>query len=166
VEAKSISCFASTGTIGITAFESAIKGNDIMNTSTTWTPRVLSILRIVSGYALLLHGTAKLLGAPHVPMFDGLQIASLMGVAGIIELVAGALLLIGLFTRFAAFIASGFTAAAYFMGHVAPKGELLFPLLNGGEAAVLFCFIFLFIAFAGAGPWSVDAMRGKDLQTV
>lgn len=136
------------------------------STSMTWTPRVLSILRIVSGYVLLLHGTAKLLGVPHVPMFDGLQIASLSGVAGIIELVFGALLVIGLFTRIAAFIASGFTAAAYFIGHVATKGELLFPLLNGGEAAVLFCFVFLFIAFAGPGPWSVDAMRGKSLQTV
>ncbi|HWL29690.1 MAG TPA: DoxX family protein [Burkholderiaceae bacterium] len=134
--------------------------------TTTWTPRVLSILRIVSGYVLLLHGTAKLLGAPHIAMFDNLQITSLIGIAGIIELVFGALILIGLFTRFAAFIASGFGAAAYFIGHVAAKGALLFPLMNGGEAAVLYCFIFLFIAVAGPGPWSVDAMRGKSPQTV
>ncbi|WP_442595670.1 DoxX family protein [Parapusillimonas sp. JC17] len=127
-----------------------------------WTPRVLSILRIVSGYMLLLHGTAKLLGAPHVAMFDNLQIASLYGIAGIIELVFGALLLVGLFTRISAFIASGFTAAAYFIGHVATKGSLLFPLLNGGEAAALFCFIFLYIWMAGPGPWSLDAMMRKD----
>lgn len=133
--------------------------------TTIWTPRVLSILRIVSGYMLLLHGTAKLLGTPHIASFDNLQITSLSGIAGIIELVFGALLLIGLFTRFAAFIASGFGAAAYFIGHVATKGLLLFPLMNGGEAAVLYCFVFLFIFVAGPGPWSVDAMRGRVPQT-
>jgi putative oxidoreductase len=133
-----------------------------MNESTAnWAPRVLSILRIVGGYTLLLHGTAKLLGIPQVPMFDGLQIASMYGVAGIIELVFGALLLVGLFTRFSAFVASGFTAAAYFIGHVATQGNLLLPLMNGGEAGVLFCFIFLYIVFAGPGPWSIDAMRHK-----
>jgi putative oxidoreductase len=134
--------------------------------TTIWAPRLLSILRIVSGYALLLHGTAKLLGMPHVAMFDNLQITSMLGIAGIIELVCGALLLVGLFTRFVAFIASGFGAAAYFIGHVSAKGALLFPMLNGGEAAVLFCFIFLFIAAAGPGPWSIDAMRGKAPQAV
>lgn len=127
-----------------------------------WSPRMLSVLRIVSGYTLLLHGTAKLLGVPHVPMFADLQITSLIGVAGVIELVFGALLLVGLFTRVSAFIASGFAAAAYFIGHVAGNGQVLFPLLNGGEAAVLFCFIFLYIFFAGAGPWSIDAMRHTD----
>lgn len=131
-------------------------------TLASWSPRILSVLRIVSAYLLLLHGTAKLLGVPFVPMFADLQIASLYGVAGIIELVFGALLLVGLFTRFSAFIASGFCAAAYFIGHVAGKGQLLFPLLNGGEAAVLFCFIFLYIVFAGPGPWSIDAMRHYD----
>lgn len=127
-----------------------------------WSPRMLSVLRIVSGYTLLLHGTAKLLGVPHVPMFADLQITSLIGVAGVIELVFGALLLVGLFTRVSAFIASGFAAAAYFIGHVAGNGQVLFPLLNGGEAAVLFCFIFLHIFFAGPGPWSIDAMRHTD----
>lgn len=127
-----------------------------------WSPRMLSVLRIVSGYTLLLHGTAKLLGVPHVPMFADLQITSLIGVAGVIELVFGALLLVGLFTRVSAFIASGFAAAAYFIGHVAGNGQVLFPLLNGGEAAVLFCFIFLYIFFAGPGPWSIDAMRHTD----
>ncbi len=127
-----------------------------------WSPRMLSVLRIVSAYMLLLHGTAKLLGVPHVPMFANLQIASLGGVAGIIELVFGALLLVGLFTRVSAFIVSGFAASAYFIGHVAGNGQVLFPLLNGGEAAVLFCFIFLYIFFAGPGPWSIDAMRHTD----
>lgn len=131
------------------------------NACTIWTPRVLSILRIVSGYLLLLHGTAKLFGVPHVGMFDGLQLASLMGVAGIIELLCGALLLIGLFTRPAAFLASGFTAAAYFIGHVAAKGALFLPVLNGGDAAILYCFAYLYIFFAGPGPWSVDSARNK-----
>ena len=127
-----------------------------------WSPRLLSVLRIVSAYLLLLHGTAKLLGAPHAPMFADLQLASLYGVAAVIELVFGTLLLVGLFTRVSAFIASGFTAAAYFIGHVAPNGQLLFPMLNGGESAVLFCFVFLYIVFAGPGPWSIDAMRQPD----
>lgn len=125
----------------------------------TWTPRLLSVLRIVSAYLLLLHGTAKLLGIPHVPMFDGLQLASMYGVAGIIELVFGVLLLVGLFSRISAFIASGFAAAAYFIGHVAGKGSLFLPMLNGGETAVLFCFVFLYLVAAGPGLWSLDALR-------
>ncbi|MBP6019769.1 MAG: DoxX family protein [Burkholderiaceae bacterium] len=129
---------------------------------TTWTPRLLSILRIVSAYLLLVHGTAKLLGIPHVTMFDSLQIASMYGVAGLIELIFGALLLVGLFSRVSAFIASGFTAAAYFIGHVAASGNLLLPILNSGEAAVLFCFVFLYLAVAGPGPWSLDAMRNTS----
>ncbi|NYT65708.1 DoxX family protein [Alcaligenaceae bacterium] len=132
---------------------------------TTWTPRMLSILRIVSAYLLVVHGTAKLLGIPHVAMFDGLQINSIYGIAGLIELIFGALLLVGLFSRVSAFIASGFTAAAYFIGHVATKGSLLLPILNGGETAVLFCFIFLYLAVSGPGPWSLDAMRKTSKQS-
>ena len=128
---------------------------------TIWTPRVLSILRIVSGYCLLWHGTSKYFGFPGSAI-ENLQIFSLMGIAGLIELVAGVLLIIGLFTRGAAFVASGFTAAAYFIGHVATKGSFFFPTMNGGEASVLFCFIFLYLAVAGAGPWSIDAMRNKS----
>lgn len=131
------------------------------DTCTLWSPRVLSILRIVSGYCLLWHGTTKYFGFPGAAI-ENLQIFSMMGIAGLIELIAGILLVIGLFTRGAAFIASGFTAAAYFIGHVASKGTLLFPSLNGGEAAVLFCFIFLYITVAGAGPWSIDALRNKS----
>jgi putative oxidoreductase len=131
------------------------------NTCTIWAPRVQALLRIVSGYMLFWHGTAKLLGVPHVPMFDNLQIMSLMGLAGIIELVFGLLLFVGLFTRFAAFIASGFAAAAYFIGHVAPSKQFLLPMLNGGETAVLFCFIFFYFIFAGPGAFSLDSMREK-----
>ena len=124
-----------------------------------WTPRLLGILRIIAGFLYLQHGTAKLFGAPHVAMFDGLQVMSLMGVAGILELVGGALLLLGLFTRPVAFILSGQMAAAYFMAH-APQGFL--PILNGGELAVLYSFIFLYFAAAGGGAFSIDGLRSKE----
>jgi len=126
----------------------------------TWAPRVLSILRILAALLLLQYGTAKLLGFPAVPMFQGIKLFSLYGVAGLIELVGGALLLIGLFTRPVAFILSGEMAAAYFIGHF-PKGFI--PLLNGGNEAVLFCFVFFYFIFAGGGPWSVDAVRRSAL---
>lgn len=123
-------------------------------------PAALSVLRIVSAYMFLLHGTAKLLGVPRIEMFANLPLTSLPGIAGIIELVGGVLVLIGLFTRPAAFVMSGTMAAAYFIAH-ASQGNALFPLMNGGETAVLFCFVFLYIAVAGAGPWSVDAARRR-----
>lgn len=125
-----------------------------------WTPRALSVLRIVTAYLYVAHGGAKLLGVPHVASFDKLQLVSLIGFAGVLELVGGALLLIGLFTRPVAFILCGEMAFAYFMGH-APKGNVLVPMLNGGELAVLYCFVFLFFSLAGAGPWSVDALRRR-----
>jgi putative oxidoreductase len=125
----------------------------------TWTPRALAALRIVSGYLFIHHGTAKLLGIPHQDMFNNLQFFSLMGLAGAIELIGGALLIIGLFTRIAAFIMSGEMAFAYFMAH-APQGHVLTPMLNGGEMAVMFCFVFLYIAAAGPGTWSLDGRRG------
>ena len=121
-------------------------------------PPALSILRIVSAYLLVQHGTAKFFDFPHVAAFDGLELLSLAGVAGVLELVGGALLLIGLFTRPVAFVLSGLLAFAYFIGH-APRGNVLSPMLNGGESAVLFCFAFLFMAVAGGGSWSVDALR-------
>lgn len=126
-----------------------------------WTPRAHAVLRIVTAYLFLLHGSAKLFGMPHVAMFDNLQLFSLIGVAGLIEVVGGLLVLIGLFTRPAAFVMSGQMAVAYFMGH-ASKGSPLVPMMNQGESAVLFCFIFLYLAVAGAGAWSVDAMRGRS----
>jgi putative oxidoreductase len=129
-----------------------------------WTPRALGLLRIVAAFLFLQHGTAKLLHVPHIAMFDQLPLISLIGFAGVIEIVGGALLLIGLFTRPAAFIMSGEMAVAYFMAH-APQGNFLSPALNNGEPAVLYCFIFLLLAVAGAGAWSVDATRGRTTQT-
>jgi putative oxidoreductase len=123
-----------------------------------WTPHILGLLRIITGFLFLQHGTAKLLGIPHVAMFDGVQIMSLMGVAGILELVGGTLILIGLFTRPTAFILSGQMAFAYFMVH-ASSGFL--PILNQGELAVMYCFVFLYFSVAGAGEFSVDAMRKR-----
>ena len=122
-------------------------------------PHALAALRIVAGYLFLLHGTAKLFGFPHVAMFDRLPVWSLLGVAGMLEVAGGALLIVGLFTRFVAFVVSGEMAFAYFLVH-APSGNVLIPILNDGEAAVLFCFIFLVLAVAGGGAWSIDAARG------
>jgi putative oxidoreductase len=124
----------------------------------TWTPRAQALLRIVAGYLFLTHGTAKLLGLPHVAMFDNVQLLSLIGIAGILELAGGLLILIGFLTRPVAFILAGEMAFAYFMAH-ASRGNALVPMLNQGELAVLYCFVFLFFAAAGAGAWSVDAMR-------
>ena len=124
----------------------------------TWRPRTLGILRIVTGSLFLQHGTAKLFGVPHIAMFDGLQLFSLMGLAGVLELGGGLLVLIGLFTRPSAFILSGMMAVAYFMAH-APNGFL--PILNQGELAVVYCFVFLYFSVAGAGAFSADAARGK-----
>lgn len=131
----------------------------------TWRPRALAVLRIIAAYLLIPHGTAKLFGVPHQAMFDGLQLVSLMGLAGILEVFGGALLLIGLFTRPVAFILCGFMAVAYFMAH-ASQGHAVLPMLNQGELAVLWCFVFLYFVFAGAGAWSVDAMRRPAGRTV
>ncbi len=125
------------------------------DTLAKWQPTVLSLLRFMSGLLLMQHGTAKLLGFPAMANFANLQITSMPGIAGIIELIGGALLVVGLFTRGAAFIASGMTAVAYFMVH-APKGFM--PILNGGELAALYCFVFFYLVFAGGGPISLDAM--------
>ncbi len=129
---------------------------NLRETAAAWTPQAQALLRIVVGYQFLSHGTAKLFGVPHVAMFDNLQVLSLIGAAGILEVVGGGLLLIGLCTRVVAFILSGEMAFAYFMGH-ASKGHALVPSLNGGDTAVTWCFVFLFFAAAGAGAWSVDA---------
>jgi len=125
-----------------------------------WKPRALAALRVVTAYLFITHGTAKLFGFPHQAMLDGLKLASLPGAAGILELVGGALLLIGLFTRPVAFVMCGFMAVAYFMAHAA-QGNVLVPMLNKGELAVLYCFVFLYLAVAGAGAWSVDSMRRR-----
>jgi putative oxidoreductase len=117
-----------------------------------YSPMLLSILRIVAGLLFLEHGTSKLLHFPYNPMFDHLP--PLLMAAGVIELVGGALIVLGLFSRIAAFIASGEMAVAYWIYHV-PHGGLL-PANNGGGEAILFCFVFLYIAAAGPGPWALN----------
>ncbi|SCW70687.1 DoxX family protein [Ancylobacter rudongensis] len=121
-------------------------------------PHVLSLMRIMAALLLMQHGTTKVLGFP-VTQMTGISLVSMPGIAGIIELVGGALLLIGLFSRATAFILSGLTAVAYFLVH-APKD--FYPLVNGGELAALYCFVFFYLVFAGPGPWSVDALRGAE----
>jgi len=123
-----------------------------------WTPQLLSIFRIMTALLFLEHGFAKLFHFPHVAMFDGVQPLSYFGIAGIIELVFGVLLAIGLFSEIAAFILSGEMAVAYFTVH-AQQG--FFPILNMGELAAVYCFAFLYLATAGPGPWSMDALRKK-----
>jgi putative oxidoreductase len=124
-----------------------------------WRPRALSVLRIVAGLMIIEHGMAKLLGWPVVPAFAKLQLLSQLGVAGCIELIGGALVTVGLFTQPVAFILSGEMAVAYFMVH-APRG--FYPLLNGGTLAIMYCFAFLYLSTAGAGPWSLDAAMKKS----
>lgn len=126
-----------------------------MTLGTNWAPRLLSVLRLVVGLVLLQYGTAKLFGWPDVEMFEDLKWLSLFGIAGMFELVGGTLLILGLFTRPTAFILSGEMAAAYFIEHL-PHG--FFPILSGGDLAVTLCFTFLYLAFAGGGPWSLDAL--------
>ena len=119
-----------------------------------WSPRLLSVLRIVSALLFFAHGTQKLFGFPASDMHPAMF--TLSWFAAILEVGGGALLLIGLFTRPVAFLLSGQMAIGYWLVH-APKSP--FPAINGGDAAILFCFIFLYIAAAGPGPWSIDAGR-------
>src|SRR5215210_4884705 len=122
---------------------------------TTWSPRLLSILRIITGFLFMEHGGQKLLGFP-APMPGGTPtLMSLMGLAGILELFGGLLILLGLFTRPVAFMLAGMMAVAYFLAH-APGG--FWPLLNKGELAVFYCFVFLYLAVAGGGVWSIDRL--------
>lgn len=127
-------------------------------------PIALSLLRVITGLLLFQFGVAKILKFPVIPegnasaFLNKVQLMSLPGLAGAIELVLGALLLIGLFTRPAAFLLAGEMALAYFMAH-APKD--FFPLINGGTLAIMFCFACLYLSTAGGGPISVDAVRGK-----
>jgi putative oxidoreductase len=125
----------------------------------TGAPQVLSVLRVVAGLLFLAEGIAKLFGIPPVPMFAHLQLLSLLGVQGIIELVGGALMCLGLFTRPTAFILSGDMAVAYFEAHFPHS---FFPALNGGMAAILFCFVFFYLFFAGPGPWSLDHVLRRE----
>ena len=127
-----------------------------------WTPYALAVLRIVAGLIFLEHGTQKLLGFPsgERAFVDAM---TLSWWAGVFELILGALITLGLFTRVAAFIAAGEMAVAYWIAH-APQN--FFPVNNGGDAAILYCFVFLFLVFAGPGRWSIDAWRqAEDLGT-
>jgi putative oxidoreductase len=124
-----------------------------------YAPQALSLLRIVAALIFLFHGTAKLFGYPETPM-PMPPVGSLFWIGGVLELVGGLLLLIGLFSRPVAFILSGEMAVAYWMVH-APQST--FPIQNNGDAAILYCFIFLLIAAAGPGPWSLDAARKRKV---
>ncbi len=124
-----------------------------------WAPQVLSLLRFMSGLLFLQHGTAKYLNFPHVAAFDNMAWSSMPGLGGIVEFVTGALLTVGLFTPIAAFLASGEMAIGYFTVQ-APQS--FFPIVNRGELAVLWCFVFFYLAFAGGGPWSIDALLKRN----
>ena len=119
---------------------------------THWAPRLLSVLRIITAFLFVQHGTQKWLAFP-VPRPTPIELWSLSGFAGVLELVGGFLLLFGVFTRPVAFVMSGLMAFAYFIAH-APQA--FWPIVNRGELAVLYCFVFLYLAAAGGGPWSVD----------
>jgi putative oxidoreductase len=124
-------------------------------------PRMLSILRIMFGLLFLQHGLVKWFGFPAAnPNFANIQLLSLIGIAGVIEIVGGVLVTAGLFTRFAAFIMSGEMAVSYFLNRTG-AGKAFAPLLNGGNLEVAYCFVFLYVVFAGAGPWSLDAVLRK-----
>lgn len=120
-----------------------------------WAPRVLSLLRIMTALLFIEHGTQKMFGFP-VPFPMGeFQLFSIIGLAAVLEVFGGALVAVGLFTRPIAFILSGQMAVAYFMAHATKS---FFPIVNGGDGAILFCFVFLYLAFAGGGAWSLDAI--------
>jgi putative oxidoreductase len=121
----------------------------------TWAPRLLSVLRIVAGLLFLEHGTQKFFSFP-TRITAAPDLTSLLGVQGCLEIVGGLLIILGLFTRPVAFILAGNMAIGYFIAHF-PKS--FFPAVNGGDAAILFSFIFLYLAAAGPGPWSIDATR-------
>lgn len=134
--------------------------NVLMSRWRSWAPYLLSVLRIWAAFLFMQFGTAKLFAFPAALMPNGSTVAlvSLLGVAGILETFGGGLLLLGLFTRPVAFLLAGEMAVAYFYGH-APRG--FWPVLNQGSPAVLFCFVWLYISAAGAGPWSLDALRTR-----
>jgi putative oxidoreductase len=123
-----------------------------------WSPRLLSVLRMVTGLLFMLHGSQKLFGAPVETVKEPVALLSLLGLAGVLEFFGGLFILLGLLTRPVAFLLAGQMAVAYFLAH-APKG--FWPILNRGELAILYCYIFLYLAAAGGGPWSLDRLWRK-----
>jgi putative oxidoreductase len=119
---------------------------------------LLSLLRIMAGLMFMQHGTQKILNFPEAPAWE-VATFSLPWIAGMMELIGGAMIVLGLFTRPVAFVLSGLMACAYFMAHAS---QSFYPLLNGGELAILFCCIFLYFVFAGPGRWSLDAKMGRS----
>jgi putative oxidoreductase len=132
---------------------------DLSSTAQRWAPQVLSIVRVVSALIFIEHGTQKFFAFPAASASGSPAVLSLLWWQGVIELVGGILLLLGLFTRPVAFILAGDMAFAYWMVH-APRN--FYPVLNGGDSAILYCFVFLYLAFAGGGPWSVDTQLRKS----
>ena len=128
--------------------------SSIALSSPAWTGRALSVLRIVTGLVFLEHGTGKFLGFPQLPQLP--PVGSMAWSGGLLELIGGAMIVLGLFTRPVAFLLSGEMAIAYFYSHYPHS---FFPAINGGDAAILYCFVFLYLFIAGAGPWSLDAKR-------
>jgi len=126
------------------------------DTLSRYTPQALAALRIATAIIFILHGTQKILGFPAPPAGGTPPLLSLFGIGGLLEIFGGVLVLIGLWTRPTAFVLSGMMAVAYWMFH-APRS--LYPVLNGGDAAILYCFVFLLLVFAGPGAWSVDRTR-------
>ena len=130
---------------------------------TVWAPRLLAVLRIVTALIFMAHGTQKLLGFPAPPANGMPPLFSLLGFGGVLELVGGLLILLGLFTRPVAFVLAGEMAVAYWMFH-APRN--FYPTLNGGDAAILYCFVFLYLVAAGPGSWSIDRLLGRRTDDV
>lgn len=138
--------------------EYRVNDPDLVSRWRSWAPHLLSLVRIMAAFLFMQYGTAKLFAFPGALMPGGgtVEVVSLLGLAAILETFGGALLLVGVFTRPIAFLLAGEMAVAYFKGH-APHG--FWPILNHGEPAVFFCFLWLYISAAGPGPWSLDAMR-------
>jgi putative oxidoreductase len=124
-----------------------------------WTPYLQSVLRIVVAFLFVAHGSQKFFGFPAVEARAGVPLMSLLGLASMLEMLGGTLMFLGLLTRPVAFVLAGEMAVAYFTSH-APRG--FWPLVNRGEPAVFFCFTWLYFAAAGAGPWSLDALRERS----
>ena len=136
---------------------------DLNSFYASWTPRLLSVLRIVSAFLLIAHGAQKLFGFLAPPGAPRPPLMSQIGIGGALEFFGGLLLLLGLFTRPVAFILSGMMAVAYFQMHALTGGGIFsLPLQNKGELAALYCFVFLFLAVAGGGEWSLDRLLRRD----